>query len=233
MLTVGFAVTICLLLVIQSHFFAEYEETTDRVAALEQRNNELTDELHSTTDALSSTTDALEVCKEDNASLTDAYEELKLNVTLIQEDNDDDVQETLNDTKDDKSVSKSTNDNTIVEASTNEEIAEVIPFKSNDVESYKTTTEDSSEYTYYATKQLTAYCATGNACADGVYPSVGYTAASNDPALWHKWVYIEGVGDRYIHDTGGMSAGVIDIFMGSYSECIQFGRRSAKIYVYN
>lgn len=176
MLTVGFVVTICLLLVIQSHFYAEYEETTDRVAALEQRNNELTDELHSTTDALSSATDALEVCKEDNASLTDAYEELKLNVTLIQEDNDDDVQETLDDTKDDKSVSKSTNDNTIVEASTNEEITEVIPFKSNEVESYETTTKDSSEYTYYTTKQLTAYCATGNACADGVYPSVGYTA---------------------------------------------------------
>ena len=86
--------------------------------------------------------------------------------------------------------------------------------------------------TYYGTKQLTAYVATGNPCADGVYPVVGYTAASNDPNLWHKWVHIEGYGDYYIHDTGGMSTNVIDIFFGSYSEAVQFGRREAEVYVY-
>jgi len=90
-----------------------------------------------------------------------------------------------------------------------------------------------SEYTYYACYQLTAYCATGNPCADGTYPSVGYTVASNDPNLWHKWICIEGYGNYYVHDTGGMSSNVIDVFMGSYGECINFGRRSANIYIIN
>lgn len=93
--------------------------------------------------------------------------------------------------------------------------------------------ETASDYTYYANYQLTAYCATGNACADGVYPSVGYTVASNDPNLWHKWIYIDGWGTYYVHDKGAMPSNVIDIFLGSYNECIQFGRRSADIYVYN
>ena len=88
-------------------------------------------------------------------------------------------------------------------------------------------------YTYYGTKELTAYVATGRPCADGVYPTVGYTVASNDPNLWHKWIYIEGYGDYYVHDTGGMSKNVIDIFMDSRSEAIQFGRRTAEVYVYD
>lgn len=83
---------------------------------------------------------------------------------------------------------------------------------------------------YIGTFQLTAYCATGNPCADGAYPQVGYTAACNDSRLWHRWVYIEGWGNVYIHDTGGMSSNVIDIFVGSYDEAIQFGRRSANVY---
>lgn len=87
-------------------------------------------------------------------------------------------------------------------------------------------------YYYYDDRELTAYCATGNVCADGAYPSVGYTCASNDPNLWHKWIYIEGVGTRYVHDTGGMSRNVIDIFMSDRGTCINFGRRHAKIYVY-
>ena len=90
-----------------------------------------------------------------------------------------------------------------------------------------------TDYTYYATYSLTAYCATGNPCADGAYPQVGHTVASNDRNLWHKWIYIEGMGTYYVHDTGGMATNVIDVFMGSYNECIQFGRRSANIYVYN
>lgn len=79
------------------------------------------------------------------------------------------------------------------------------------------------------TYQLTAYIATGNPCADGQMPQVGLTAACNDPALWHKWVHIDGYGDYYIHDTGGMASNVIDIFVGSYDEAIQFGRRSATV----
>lgn len=88
------------------------------------------------------------------------------------------------------------------------------------------------QLTYAGTYELTAYTATGNRCADGSYPQTNYTAASNDPKLWHKWIYVEGVGDVYVHDTGGMPSYVIDIYMGSYSECIQFGRRSGEVYIY-
>ena len=98
-----------------------------------------------------------------------------------------------------------------------EEEIEVIPFEENG--------------SFVGTFELTAYCATGNPCADGVYPQVGYTVACNDSRLWHHWVNIEGYGTYYVHDTGGMASNVIDIFMGSYDECIQFGRRSANVYI--
>ncbi|MBR2540377.1 MAG: 3D domain-containing protein [Mogibacterium sp.] len=81
--------------------------------------------------------------------------------------------------------------------------------------------------------ELTAYIETGNPCADGVYPEVRHTAACNDPALWHKWIEIEGYGVFYVHDTGGMASNVIDLFVGSYDEAIQFGRREAEVYIIN
>jgi hypothetical protein len=84
---------------------------------------------------------------------------------------------------------------------------------------------------YAGTYELTAYIETGNPCADGVYPEVGHTAACNDPALWHKWIEIEGYGVYYVHDTGGMASNVIDLFVGSYDEAIQFGRREAEVYI--
>ena len=91
--------------------------------------------------------------------------------------------------------------------------------------------EPEQKKTYFKDFSLTAYCATGNPCADGVYPQTGHTAACNDPALWHKWIEIEGCGVYYVHDTGGMASNVIDIFVGSYDEAIQFGRRSAGVYI--
>lgn len=79
---------------------------------------------------------------------------------------------------------------------------------------------------------LTAYIATGNPCADGVYPTTNHTIACNNPELWHKWVLIEGYGTYYCHDVGGMPSNqIIDLFVGSYDEAIQFGRRSAKVYL--
>ena len=90
-----------------------------------------------------------------------------------------------------------------------------------------------SNMTYYGCLELTAYTWTGNPCADGVYPSSGYTVACNNSDLWHRWIYIEGYGIYFVHDTGGMGWGVIDVYMDSYDACIQFGRRSANIYVLN
>lgn len=100
------------------------------------------------------------------------------------------------------------------------------------IEMYEQRQEESIvKEVYMGNYELTAYIATGNPCADGVYPQVGYTAACNDPDLWHKWVHIEGYGDYYIHDTGGMASNVIDIFVSSYDEAIQFGRRQGEVYI--
>lgn len=86
--------------------------------------------------------------------------------------------------------------------------------------------------TYLGCYELTAYMWTGNPCADGVYPSTGYTVACNDPSLWHHWIYIEGYGNYYVHDAGGMpSYNIIDVYLGDYDSCVQFGRRSANVYL--
>lgn len=84
---------------------------------------------------------------------------------------------------------------------------------------------------YVGEFELTAYTHTGNACKDGVYPCAGVTVACNDKRLWHKTIRIEGYGDFYVHDTGAMGNNVVDIFMDSYDECIQFGRQKAKVYI--
>lgn len=100
-----------------------------------------------------------------------------------------------------------------------------------EAESYDSGTDG---MTYLGTYSLTAYCATGNPCADGDMPSVGHTIACNDPALWHRWIYIEGYGTYFCHDTGGMpSNNIIDVFVGSYDEAISFGTRSANCYLVN
>ena len=84
---------------------------------------------------------------------------------------------------------------------------------------------------YVGEYYLTGYVDTGNACKDGVYPCEGVTVASNDPQLWHKNIYIEGYGLFYVHDTGGMSKNVLDIFVGSKAEAYAIGGKKAKVYV--
>ena len=93
------------------------------------------------------------------------------------------------------------------------------------------TSSDVKSKSYAGNFELTAYVATGCPCADGNYPQVGHTVACNDSSLWHKWIEIEGYGIYYVHDTGGMACNVIDVFVGSYDEAIQFGRRCANRYV--
>lgn len=78
--------------------------------------------------------------------------------------------------------------------------------------------------------ELTAYEWTGNPCSNGNYPTEGYTVACNSIALGTR-IYIEGYGEYTVEDRGGMAGNVIDIYMGDYDSCIQFGRRSASIYL--
>lgn len=84
---------------------------------------------------------------------------------------------------------------------------------------------------YVGDFELTAYTWTGSPCADGEYPRASHTVACNDPRLWHEWIYIEGIGTYYVHDTGGMSSNVIDIYMDDYDSCINFGRQYARVYI--
>lgn len=73
------------------------------------------------------------------------------------------------------------------------------------------------------TFQLTAYTWTGNPMANGEYPYVG-ACASNYFSLGTV-IYIEGYGTYTVCDRGNMASNVIDIYMNTEEECINFGRR--------
>lgn len=77
---------------------------------------------------------------------------------------------------------------------------------------------------------LTAYEWTGNTCANGEYPTEGYTIACNSLPLGTR-VYIEGYGFYTVEDRGGMADNVIDIYLGDYDECIEFGVQEADVYL--
>ena len=108
-----------------------------------------------------------------------------------------------------------------------EEVPEPVVEEEPEVEPEPT---EGSSSSYIGTYEITAYTWTGNPCADGVFPEAGVTAASNDPSLWHQWIYVDGIGDVYVHDTGGMGMGVIDIYMPSESDCINWGRQTRDVY---
>lgn len=77
---------------------------------------------------------------------------------------------------------------------------------------------------------LTAYEWTGKTCANGNYPTVGYTCASNYYPIGTR-LWIEGIRERVVEDTGGMGMNVVDIYMGDEETCIQFGVQEAQITV--
>ena len=89
---------------------------------------------------------------------------------------------------------------------------------------------EASEGVYLGCYELTAYPWTGDPCANGSYPTLGYTVACNSLALGTR-IYIEGYGEYVVEDRGGMPDNVIDVYMGDYESCIQFGRRSANVYL--
>ena len=70
----------------------------------------------------------------------------------------------------------------------------------------------------------------GNPCANGNYPTEVLTIASNTLPIGTR-VYIEGIGERTVEDTGGMPGNVIDIYMGDPGTCVQFGRQSGAVYI--
>lgn len=94
--------------------------------------------------------------------------------------------------------------------------------------------EDSpeEELEYLGTFEMTAYEWTGNPCANGNYPEVGYTVACNSLPLGTT-VYIEGVGYRVVEDRGAEWHGSnwMDLYLGDVDSCYEWGVRSVEVYV--
>lgn len=83
------------------------------------------------------------------------------------------------------------------------------------------------------TIQCTAYTATGNATASGVMPTANHTVATWNGLPFGTKIYIPATGITYtVEDRGGaVTQGIVDIYMNTYEECIQFGRQNLDAYI--
>ena len=88
------------------------------------------------------------------------------------------------------------------------------------------------ELEYLGTFEMTAYEWTGNPCANGNYPEVGYTVACNSLPLGTT-VYIEGVGYRVVEDRGAEWHGSnwMDLYLGDVDSGYEWGVRSVDVYI--
>ena len=86
--------------------------------------------------------------------------------------------------------------------------------------------------TYLGNWHITAYAATGNPCANGNYPSTGYTIACNSLDFGTQ-VYIEGVGVRIVEDRGPgwLGSEWCDLYLGDYSLCVAWGSQYRDVYL--
>lgn len=93
-------------------------------------------------------------------------------------------------------------------------------------------TEEHDGMRYLGNWHCTAYTHTGSACANGNYPSAGYTIACNSLDFGTE-LYIDGLGYRTVEDRGPDYLGSewIDIFCDSYDECVAFGSQHLDIWV--
>lgn len=80
--------------------------------------------------------------------------------------------------------------------------------------------------------EATAYTYTGRRTATGVYPAVGMVAVDPRVISLGTRMYIEGYGFATATDTGGAIKGDrIDVFMETYTQCMNWGRRMVKVYL--
>lgn len=81
------------------------------------------------------------------------------------------------------------------------------------------------------TWRVTAYTWTGYPCANGNYPSDGYTIACNSLDFGEQ-VYIDGIGFRTVEDRGPAWLGSewCDVYMSSYDGCVRWGSQQRKIW---
>ena len=83
------------------------------------------------------------------------------------------------------------------------------------------------------TVSATAYTATGNGTASGPMPAAGRTIAAGSGLPFGTQVYIPALGGVYVvEDRGGaISDGIIDIYMNSQDECVNWGRQNLEIFI--
>ena len=87
-------------------------------------------------------------------------------------------------------------------------------------------------WTFAGTWMTTAYTHTGNVTASGAYPTDGYTVATNSLPMGTK-LWISGIGERVVQDRGpsSMPDAWLDIFMDSYSSCVNWGARNVDVWI--
>ena len=89
-----------------------------------------------------------------------------------------------------------------------------------------------NEMTYMGVWRITAYAYTGYQCANGNYPTVGYTIACNSLPFGTR-VYIDGIGFRTVEDRGPdyMGDAWCDLYLGDEAECWAFGNQYREVWV--
>lgn len=92
-------------------------------------------------------------------------------------------------------------------------------------------TSSNNGMTYMGCWEISAYEETGNCCANGNYPTVWYTCAFNE-APRGATIYIDGLGYFVNEDYCG-TPGRLDIYLGDYDACIQFGIQYYDVYIVN
>jgi uncharacterized protein YabE (DUF348 family) len=80
--------------------------------------------------------------------------------------------------------------------------------------------------------QASAYTYTGSRTSTGQNPAVGMIAVDPSVIPLGSKLYIEGYGYAWAADTGGSIQGDrIDLFMEEHAQCVQWGRKTVKVYL--
>ncbi len=201
-------------LIKQSRLLAALSAIAITVVAIPSINTMADDEIIN--DELNPTYYAAQKILEENKELIDLNYEDTLAKVNQQLDNEEIIQDRL------FSIYETTNIDTCMENASSINFAD-----SSDINDKE---EPIPNKVYIGTYELTAYIATGNPCASGVYPTVNHTVACNSLPMGTK-IYIEGLGEFVVEDTGGMADNVIDIFVSDYTTAINFGRQIGEVYI--
>lgn len=120
----------------------------------------------------------------------------------------------------------------IVEESVADEVYTEEVFDEYGAENDTETDEWGNSLVYLGEYDITAYEWTGNPCANGNYPTVGYTVACNSLPLGTV-LYIDGVGYRTVEDRGATwhSDWWIDLYLGDVDACFEWGIRTRSVWI--